>query len=296
MNMWPFIEAEEAGQGNVKRTCELLEVSRAAFYEHRKHQPSARAVSDAELTKRIIAIHAESNGTYGAPRIHAALRDDGVHCGRKRVARLMARAGLAGRCRRPWRKTTIPDPNAEDRAVDLIRRHFGPGVELDTRWCGDITYIATWEGWAYLATVIDIASRRVVGWALADHMRTDLVADALRMACTQRRPPAGVIFHSDRGCQYTSGDYAALAADLGVRLSVGRKGECWDNAVSESWFATIKTELIDTRPWPTHSGLRRAVFDYIEGWYNTRRRHSSLGQLSPAAFEASQDQATTQVA
>ena len=217
MNMWPFIEAEEAQQGNVKRTCELLEVSRAAFYTHRKNEPSRRAVSDAELTERIIAIHAVSNGTYGAPRIHGQLRDEGVHCGRKRVARLMVRAGLVGRCRRRWRKTTIPDPSAEARAVDLIRREFGPGVELDARWCGDITYIATWEGWAYLATVIDIASRRVVGWAHADHMRTDLVADALRMACTQRRPPAGVIFHSDRGCQYTSGDYTALAADLGVR-------------------------------------------------------------------------------
>ncbi len=130
--------------------------------------------------------------------------------------------------------------------------------------------------------MIDLASPRVVGWAFADHMRTDLVTDALRMACTQRRPAAGVIFHSGRGCQYTSGDYAALAADLGVRLSVGRKGECWDNAVSESWFATIKTELIDTRPWPTRPGLRRAAFDYIEGWYNTRRLHSALGYRSPA--------------
>ncbi len=297
MNVWPFIEAEEAGQGNVKRTCELLEVSRAAFYTHRKHQPSRRALSDAELTERIIAIHAVSKGTYGAPRIHAHLRDEeGVHCGRKRVARLMVRAGLAGRCRRRWRKTTIPDPNAEARAVDLIRREFGPGVELDTRWCGDVTYIATWEGWAYLATVIDIASRRVVGWALADHMRTDLVADALRMACTQRHPPAGVIFHSDRGCQYTSRDYASLAADLGVRLSLGRKGECWDNALAESWFATLKTELIDTRPWPTRTGLRRAVFDYIEGWYNTRRLHSSLDYRSPANYEATIRQETAATA
>ncbi len=286
MNIWPFIEAEEAEQRNVKRTCELLEVSRAAYYQQRKHLPSPRAMTDAELTERIRAIHESSNGTYGAPRIHAQLRREGMCCGRKRVARLMVRAGLAGRCRRRWRKTTIADPNAEQRAVDLVRRVFGPGVELDRRWCGDITYIPTWEGWSYLATVIDIASRRVVGWALADHMRTDLVADALRMACAHRRPPAGVIFHSDRGCQYTSGDYAALAAELGVTLSVGRKGECWDNAVSESWFATFKTELIDTRPWPTRAGLRRAVFEFIEGWYNTRRLHSSLGYRSPAEYEA----------
>ena len=286
MNVWPFIEAEEAEQRNVARTCALLEVSRAAYYDQRKHVPSRRALSDGELTERIRAIHAASGGTYGAPRVHAQLRREGLCCGRKRVARLMVRAGLAGRCRRRWRKTTIPDPDAEHRAVDLVRRVFGPGVELDRRWCGDITYIPTWEGWSYLATVIDIASRRVVGWALADHMRSELVVDALRMACAQRRPPKGVIFHSDRGCQYTSRDYAAVAAELGVTLSVGRKGDCWDNAVSESWFATFKTELIDTRPWPTRAGLRRAVFEFIEGWYNTRRLHSSLSYRSPAEYEA----------
>ena len=178
MNLWLFIEVEEAEQGNVRRTCQLLEVSRAAYYEQRKHIPSARSLDDAELTTRIQAIHDSSKGTYGAPRIHAQLRRDGIHCGKKRVARLMVRAGLAGRCPRKWRKTTIADPNVEARAVDLIKRVFGPDTKLDTRWCGDITYISTWEGWAYLATVIDLASRRVVGWALADHMRTDLVADA----------------------------------------------------------------------------------------------------------------------
>jgi len=154
------------------------------------------------------------------------------------------------------------------------------------RYAGDITYIATWEGWAYLATVIDLASRRVVGWALADHMRTELVEEALQMAFLQRRPGEGAIFHSDRGCQYTSSDYAALARANGVVLSVGRAGECWDNAVAESFFATIKRELIDTRSWPTRAGLRRAVFEYIEGWYNTRRLHSSLGYRSPAQYEA----------
>jgi putative transposase len=227
VTVWPFIEAEEAGQHSVKRACELLEVSRAAYYEQRRHQPCQRALTDAELTEQVKAIHAESKRTYGAPRVHRELRERGVHVGKKRVARLMAQAGLVGRCRRRWRKTTIADPGAQA-AVDLIRREFGPGVELDRRWCGDITYIRTWEGWAYLATVIDLASRRVVGWALGDHMRTDLATDALTMACQQRRPPAGVIFHSDRGCQYTAGDYAALARNLGVTLSVGRKGECWD--------------------------------------------------------------------
>ena len=292
MNLWPFIEVEEAEQHSVKRACELLEVSRAAYYTQRKHVPSRRALDDAELTASIAAIHAGSKGTYGAPRIHAQLRRDGVHCGKKRVARLLVRAGLAGRCPRRWRTTTIADPSAESRAVDLIKRVFGPDVALDTRWCGDVSYIRTWEGWAYLATVIDLASRRVVGWALADHMRTELVADALRMACIQRRPPAGVVFHSDRGCQYTSGDFAALAAELGVTLSLGRKGQCWDNAVSESWFATFKNELVYTRPWPTIAGLRTATFEFIEGWYNTRRLHSSLGFRSPAEYETTIHQET----
>ena len=285
MRLWPFIEAEKAEQRNVKRTCELLEVSRAAFYEFARHTPSARQLDDTELTERIRAVYDESNGTYGSPRVTRELRDQGVHVAKKRVARLMVAAGLAGRCRRRWRKTTIADPGAQTSAVDLIERHFGPTTELNRRWCGDITYIATWDGWAYLATVIDIASRRVVGWALADHMRTELVSDALRMACTARRPAAGVIFHSDRGCQYTSHEFQALAMQLGVTLSLGRKGECWDNAVAESWFATFKAELITTRPWPTLARLRTAVFDYIEGWYNTRRLHSSLGYKSPAAYE-----------
>ena len=167
---------------------------------------------------------------------------------------------------------------------------------MDRRYVGDITYISTWEGWAYLATVIDLASRRVVGWALADHMRTELVEDALTMAFANRAPQRGVIFHSDRGCQYTSGDFAELARANGVVLSVGRKGECWDNAVAESFFATIKRELIDTRSWPTRIGLRRAVFEYIEGWYNTRRLHSTLGYLSPARYEAVHHNADRQAA
>jgi transposase InsO family protein len=283
--MDPFIEAEEAAGHSVKRCCELFEVSRAAFYDRRKNLPSDRELSDAELTEKIREIHATSKGTYGSPRVHGELRNQGIHVGKKRVARLMVRAGLEGRCKKRWRKTTIPDPDAE-RARDLIQREFGPCVEIDCRYVGDITYISTWEGWAYLATVIDLASRKVVGWALAEHMRAELVVDALDMAFTRRRPAAGTIFHSDRGCQYTSADYATFARANGVVLSVGRKGECWDNAVAESFFATIKRELIDTRAWPTRAGLRTAIFDYIEGWYNTRRLHSSLGYLSPADYEA----------
>jgi transposase InsO family protein len=207
----------------------------------------------------------------------------------------MRQAGLEGRCKKRWRKTTVADPAAEA-ARDLIQRQFEPGLEMDRRYVGDITYISTWEGWAYLATVVDLASRRVVGWALTDHMRTELVEEALTMAFEHRAPEPGVTFHSDRGCQYTSGDFATLARDLGAVLSVGRKGECWDNAVAESFFATIKRELIDTRAWPTRTGLRRAVFEYIEGWFNTRRLHSTLGYLSPAQYEAAHHNAHRQAA
>lgn len=285
MKVDPFIEAEQAAGHSVSRCCELLEVSRAAYYERRKDVPSAREVSDAELAEQIREVHDDSGGTYGSPRVHKELVKRGIACGRRRVRRLMRQAGLEGRCKRRWRKTTVVDPAAE-RARDLIQRHFGPCEELDARYVGDITYISTWEGWAYLATVIDLASRRVVGWALADHMRTELVSEALESAFASRRPGPGLVFHSDRGCQYTSVDYGELARANGVVLSVGRVGDCWDNAVAESFFATIKRELIDTRAWPTRDGLRRAVFDYIEGWYNTRRLHSSLGYLSPAEYEA----------
>jgi len=285
MTVDPFIEAEEVAGHGASRACRLLEVSRSAYYERKSATPSHKELSDAELTTKIIAIHIESKSTYGSPRVHKELVKRGVACGRRRVRRLMRRAGLEGRAKKRWRKTTVPDPAAEA-AKDLIQRHFGPTTELDRRYVGDITYIATWEGWAYLATVIDLASRRVVGWALADHMRTELVSEALEMAFVQRRPGAGAIFHSDRGCQYTSRDYGELARANGVVLSVGMKGECWDNAVAESFFATIKRELIDTRSWPTRAGLRRAVFEYIEGWYNTRRLHSSLDYRSPAEYEA----------
>ena len=285
MKVHPFIEVEKAAGHDVQRACRLLEVSRAAFYQRRTGVPSPRRAADAVLSAKIIGIHGESKGTYGAPRVHQVLRRDGAACGKRRVARLMRAAGLEGRRNKRWRTTTIPDPAAE-RAQDLTQRDFAPGPGTDRRYAGDITYLSTWEGWAYLATVIDLSSRRVVGWALADHMRTSLVEGALSMAFTSRRPPEGVIFHSDRGCQYTSRDFAALARANGVVLSVSRKGECWDNAVAESFFATIKRELTDGRAWPTRAGLHRAVFDYIEGWYNTRRLHSALGYLSPAEYEA----------
>ena len=287
MKMHPFIEAEEAAGHSVKHCCALFEVSKSAYYQRKKAVPSVRDLTDADLLEKIREIHTESDGTYGSPRVYKALVKTGVHVGRRRVTRLMRQAGLEGRCKRRWRRTTIQDPDTFAADLDLIQRHFGPCEVLDARYCGDITYIPTWEGFAYLASVIDLASRRVVGWALADHMRTELVTDALEMAFGNRRPGPGVIFHADRGSQYTSKDQRALADRLGVKLSFGRKGDCFDNAVSESFWATIKRELIDRQAWPTIAGLRTAVFNYIEGWYNTRRLHSSLGYMSPAEYEAS---------
>jgi transposase InsO family protein len=296
VNVYPFIEAEKAQQRNVKRTCELLEVSRAAYYAQRLGTPSARQVADAALTEQIRQAHQASKGRYGAPRVHAELRRRGHRHARKRVARLMRAAGLCGRRPRRWKQTTIPDPAAATQ-VDLVRRDFSVNAAaVNTRWCGDITYLPTWEGWLYLATVIDIASRRVVGFALAEHLRTELVADALTNAVAARDPAPGVVFHADRGCQYTSGDYATLAADLAVILSSGRTGQCWDNALAESFFASLKGECLDLQPWPTRAAARHATVDYI-AWFNGTRLHSALGYMTPDEFEtASRQEALTQVA
>jgi transposase InsO family protein len=285
VNIYPFIEAEKQDSGNVKRACELLKVSRAAFYAHRAG-PSRRDRDDSQLASQIRAVHQDSKGRYGAPRVHAELRRRGRRHGRKRIARLMRSAGLQGVAARRWKKTTIADPAAAAR-VDRIRRDFTTDANrLNSRWCGDITYIRTWEGWLFLATVTGIASRRVVGYAMADHLRTSLVADALANAVAARDPDPGIIFHTDRGCQYTSAEFAGLADDQQVVLSLGRTGQCWDNALAESFFASLKGELIDLRAWPARPVARRAVVEYI-GWYNGTRLHSTLGYRSPAEFEAS---------
>ena len=233
---------------------------------------------------QIRAGHTRSRGRCGAPRIHAGLRRKGRRHARKRVARLIRAAGISGRPAKRWTKTTIPDPAAAARA-DAIRRDFTAGAaKISTRWCGDITSIATGEGWLCLATVIDIASRRVAGFALADHLRTELPADALANAVTARDPAAGVIFHSGRGAQDTSGQFAALAGDCQVTLPAGRKGQCWDNALAESFFAPLKGELIDTRGWATRTAARHPTVEYIS-WYNGTRLHTTLGYPSPAEYE-----------
>jgi transposase InsO family protein len=289
--VYPFIEAEKVEQRNVAKACALVQVSRSAFYDWHKHIPSAREVADGELGGRIEVIYERSRGTYGWPRVHQALRREGVWVRRERVARLMRQRGLVGRCRQRWTKTTVSDP--ETRAVDQLKRAFGPGtVGVDRVYVGDITYIWTWEGWAYLATVIDLASRRVVGWALADHMRAELVCDALRMAVAHRRPAPGTLFHSDRGTQYTSTEFTDLLAEHDMVQSLSRPRQCWDNAVAESFFASLKLELIHQRSWACRAQVRRAVFHYIEVFFNRQRLHSSLGYLTPVEYEANINQHT----
>jgi putative transposase len=296
VNVYPFIEAEKQERRNVKRACELLQVSRAAYYAQRSNELTQRELEDAELTMAIKSVHEDSKGRYGAPRIHAELRRAGRRHGKKRIARLMRAAKIRGRTPRRWKKTTVPDPAAAARA-DLVRRDFTTNASaINVRWCGDITYVPTWQGWLYLATVIDIASRRVVGFAMADHLRTELVADALANAVAARNPDAEVIFHSDRGSQYTSRDYARLAGDLAVRLSVGRTGQCWDNALAESFFASLKGECLHQQAWPTLASARRAIVDYI-AWFNGSRLHSALGYQTPNEFEtATGKQALAKVA
>jgi putative transposase len=263
--------------------CRLLEVSPSGYYAWDGRQASPRARRDAELSERIGVFHRRSKRTYGSPRIHADLRAAGERVGRKRVARLMKAAGLVGVSRRPPVYTTRRDER-QPAAPDLVERCFtasGP----DRLWVADITYIRTWAGFLYLAVVLDAWSRKVVGWAMETHLRTELVLAALEMAIGQRRPH-DVIHHSDQGCQYTSFRFGKRCQEAGVRPSMGSVGDCFDNAMAESFFATLECELLDRRSLPTPRAARLAVFEYLEGWYNPHRRHSSLGYLSPAAFEA----------
>ena len=286
MSVYPFIEAEKVAVRNVAKACAMLTVSRSAFYDWHHHTDTIRAIADAKLAGQIVAIHRISRGTYGAPRVTVALARTGVGAGRKRVARLMAKEGLAGRSRRRKVRTTISDPAAGGAMIDRLGRVFDPAsAELDRIYVGDITYIRTHEGWLYLATVIDLASRRVVGFAMADHMRASLVCDAQQMAIQMRHPAPGFVFHSDRGSQYTSRAFRdLLAAHKGLQ-SLSRPRQCWDNAVAESFFATLKEELVHRMVLPTREAARRAIFEFIEVFYNRSRLHSSLGYFTPAEYE-----------
>jgi putative transposase len=273
-----------ANQANhaVRTMGRLLGVSPSGYYAWHRRSPSVRAMADAALSGRIRAIHEHSRGTYGSPRVRAELAAEGQAASRKRVARLMQDAGLAGISRRRRFATTTRDRQARP-APDLVDRNFAASGR-DQLWVADITYIPTWSGFLYLAVVLDAWSRRVVGWAMATHLRTELVLEALNMALTQRRP-SGVIHHSDQGSQYTSIAFGLRCRQAGVRPSMGSVGDCFDNAMCESFFATLECELLDCRPFHTQIEARMAVFDFLEGWYNFHRRHSALGYLSPADFE-----------
>jgi putative transposase len=263
--------------------CRELGVSRSGYYAWRGRVTSDHDQADSRLLELIRAAHARLRGNPGVRRIHAELVALGHRLSRKRVWRLMRTAELQGRHPKGWKRTTVPGDQPVP-APDLIGRDFTADA-VNQRWCGDITYVKTWDGWAYLATVIDLHSRAVVGWAIADHLRTSLITDALDMALAHRKPPAGVIFHSDRGTQYTSSDFARYCIKNDIRRSFGRTGICYDNAVAESFFATYKKELIHTRPWPTMAVLKRETFDWIETYYNTQRRHSTLKYLTPREYE-----------
>jgi putative transposase len=260
----------------------LLGVSTSGYYAWRVHEPSRQSCSDAQLLAHIRTLHASSRGTYGAPRIHAQLAREGVHVGRKRVARLMRLAGLCGASRRRWPRTTRPRAGAR-RAPDLVRRHFsaeGPNI----LWVADATYIPTGEGFLYLAVVLDVFSRRIVGWAMSNHLYTELMLRALDMALQQRHHE-GVILHSDQGCQYTSIAFGRRCREAGVQPSMGTAGDAYDNAMCESFFGTLEAELLSREYFATHEQARRRTFSFLEGWYNVRRLHSSIGYCSPLEFE-----------
>jgi putative transposase len=264
--------------------CRVLGVSRSGFYAWRAQPRSPRSVQSQELARLIRAIHADSHGTYGSPRVHAELRlQHGIRCGRKRVARIMRANNLVGCSRRRRWATTATDHGARH-APDLVERRFGASAP-DRLWMADITFVPTVKGYVYLAVVVDAFSRTVVGWSMRRHQLTELVTSALEMAITHRAPPPGLIHHSDQGTQYTSAALAELSARAGIALSMGRRGDAYDNALVESFFATLECELLDRHRFAGKEDAELEVFHFIDGFYNRRRRHSSLDYLSPADYE-----------
>ena len=277
-----FIHAEKA-KHSVVALCRILEVSLSGYYAWASRDPSPREREDEVLSTHIRAIHKRSRGTYGSPRIHAQLRREGFDVSRKRVVRLMKEAGIQGVQPKRWRCTTDSD---HDLAVapNLLERDFTVDAP-DRVWAADITYIRTWEGWLYLAVILDLYSRRVVGWAADDHMRTELVVEALEMAVHRRQPARGLKCHSDRGSQYASGEYQHQLVSRGFVCSMSRRGDCYDNAVVESFFGSLKVELINRRPWPTRRQAIDAIAEYVDVLYDAQRLHSSLGYRTPAEVE-----------
>jgi putative transposase len=278
-----------ARQYSVERLCRVLEVSRAGYYAWRKAQAGGgRPKSELGLRLHVRAAFRKSRGTYGSPRVHQEMRAQGLCISRKRVERLMREEKLCARRRRRFRGSTTDSAHAQPIAGNLVARQFRVETVagVDRVWVGDITYLPTQQGWLYLAVVLDLKSRRVVGYALSASLETKLVCQALEQALRRRRPAAGLIHHSDQGRQYASSEYVELLERHGIRQSMSRKGDCWDNAVAESFFASLEWELIERSQWSTRAQAGRAVVEYVEGWYNPERRHSSLGYRSPAQYEA----------
>jgi len=291
VSRYRFIEVEKVNHA-VRTLCRVLQVSRAAYYHWSVHPLSARASADLVLSERITAIHAQSRQTYGAPRVHAELRICGERHSRKRIARLMRRAGIAGRVPRRYRRTTVGDPFTV--LPNLVQRDFAP-THPDELWVGDITYVRTWEGWLYLSTIIDCFSRRVIGWAMADHLRTELPLTALHMALARRNPSGTLIHHSDRGVQYLAIRYTERVAEAGAVTSVGSRGDSYDNALAESFNGLYKAELIHQRAWRGLDDVEFETLEYVN-WFNHRRLHGEIGMIPPAEFEASHYHQSTPVA
>jgi putative transposase len=277
-----FIHVEKA-EFPVTALCRVLEVTRQGYYAYAAREPSSRAASEVALEASVRSAFEGSGGTYGSPRIRAQLERDGVRTSKRRVERVMRGLGLVARRPRRFVTTTLRD-GTHRVEPNILRRDF-TASQPNERWVTDITYVQTDEGWAYLAVILDLCSRAVVGWSLDATASARLPVRALDMAVKRRRPPKGLLHHSDRGCQYTSVEYRTKLAALGIEVSMSRKGNCWDNAVAESFFATLKAELVHRRRWSTRNELRSAAFEYIESFYNRRRLHSSLGYRTPAEVE-----------
>lgn len=273
---------DHQAEHSVRMMCRLLAVSPSGYYAWRARPMSLRAREDVVLSAQLERAHTASHGTYGAPRLHAELAADGVHVGKKRVARLMRAAKLVGISPRKWTTTTVRDSGARP-SDDLVKRVF-TATKADQLWVADITYVPTWTGFLYLAVVLDVWSRRIVGWAMANTLHTELVLEALNMAVVQRQP-RNVVHHSDHGCQYTSLRFGQRCKEAGVRPSMGTVGDAYDNAMCESFFGTLECELLDRRHFRSQVEARMAVFQYLEGFYNPRRRHSALDYDSPIDYE-----------
>jgi putative transposase len=267
--------------------CRVLGVSRAGFYAAERRAPGDRAQQNETLRALISVLHQTSRQTYGSPRMQREVRAAGFTCGRHRVARLMREGGLRARTKRRWQPQTTNSRHGYEVPDNLLRRRFSVKETggCDRIWCGDITYVRTGEGWLYLAVLLDLGSRMVVGWAMSDSLEAELSVAALRMALAQRKPQPGLLHHSDRGSQYAATDYRELLAAHGITASMSRRANCYDNAVAESFFATLRWELLDRQQWLTRATARSAIFEYIEVWYNRHRRHSALNYLSPLQFE-----------